>query len=118
MANTKNTPDNSSTTQRGQETSFKKTTPRAQAEKQPGDPDTAQSPMSDVDVSLNERGKAASNTGQDPTSPRVNESLREEDEADLLGDLSDDTIDVEDDADTDLHTDGAPDQTDPATRRS
>lgn len=118
MANTKNTPDNSSTKQRGQETTFTNTTSRAQAEKQPGDPDTAQSRMSDVDVPLNERGTAASNAGQDPTSPRVNESLREEDEADLLNDLSDDTIDVEDDADTDLHTDGDPDQTDPATPRS
>ncbi len=118
MANTKNTLDNSSTQQRGQETTFKNTTPRAQAEKQPGDPDTAQSPRSDVDISLNERGKAATNAGQNPTSPRVNESLRDEDEADLLDDLSDDAIDVEDNADTDLHTDGAPDQTDPATPRS
>jgi len=118
MANTKNTPHNTSTQQRGQETTFKNTTTRAHADQQAGDdiaPDRSRTGgpeaphdavESDVNVPRDERDHTEGNTGQNPTSSRANESLGDEEEADLRDDDRDGAVDAEDGSDVHLDNDG------------
>ena len=101
MAHTSPTPDSRSTQQRGQETTFRNTTARAEAGKQPGDRDAGtpeDAVESDVQVPRNEREDS---TVRPTPSRKPNEDLHEEDAANSTRHPASDELDGGTDIDAD-----------------